>query len=85
MNRAGRGTYYCTAHNDFSENCQGSGVTRSIIVNVEFPPEVIVGRPRYGQALDYDIDLECKVTGYPVPNITWVKDEQVLTNDSKYK
>ncbi|KAH0998672.1 hypothetical protein HUJ05_006841 [Dendroctonus ponderosae] len=71
-----RGTYYCIA-----ENGVGQGARRNIAVEVEFAPVVTVPRPRLGQALQYDMDLECHVEAYPLPAITWEKDDITLVNN----
>ncbi|KAJ8916643.1 hypothetical protein NQ315_000288 [Exocentrus adspersus] len=75
-----RGTYYCVA-----ENGVGRGTKRNIAVEVEFAPVVTVPRPRLGQALQFDMDLECHVEAYPPPAITWEKDEITLSNNQHYK
>ncbi|XP_066255746.1 lachesin [Euwallacea similis] len=75
-----RGTYYCVA-----ENGVGRGTKRNIAVEVEFPPVVTVPRPRLGQALQYDMDLECHVEAYPPPAITWEKDGNSLSNNQHFK
>ena len=59
-------------------------LTGNIAVEVEFPPVVTVPRPRLGQALQYDMDLECHVEAYPPPAILWVKDEVTLSNNQHY-
>lgn len=46
---------------------------------------ITVPRPKLGQALHYDMDLECHVEAYPPPQIVWVKDEFLLSNSKKYK
>lgn len=74
-----RGTYYCVA-----ENGVGKGKRRNIAVEVEFSPVITVPRPRLGQALQYDMDLECHVVAYPPPAITWWKDEIQLSNNQHY-
>lgn len=56
----------------------------NIAVEVEFAPVVTVPRPRLGQALQYDMDLECHVEAYPPPAITWEKDEIALANSQHY-
>jgi hypothetical protein len=58
--------------------------TGNIAVEVEFAPVVSVPRPRLGQALQYDMDLECHVEAYPPPALTWVKDEVALSNNQHY-
>lgn len=74
-----RGTYYCVA-----ENGVGKGVRRNIAVEVEFAPVITVPRPRLGQALQYDMDLECHIEAYPPPAIVWVKDDIQLSNNQHY-
>ena len=46
---------------------------------------ITVPRPEVGQALRYDVDLECHIEAYPPPSIGWVKDEFHLANSKKYK
>jgi len=75
-----RGTYYCVA-----ENGVGKGKRRNIAVEVEFAPVITVPRPRLGQALQYDMDLECHVIAYPPPAITWWKDDIQLSNNQHYR
>lgn len=41
-------------------------------------------RPRLGQALQYDMDLECHVEAYPPPAIIWLKDDVQLSNNQHY-
>ncbi|XP_059480753.1 lachesin isoform X2 [Neocloeon triangulifer] len=74
-----RGTYYCVA-----ENGVGKGARRNIAVEVEFAPVITVARPRLGQALQYDMDLECHIEAYPPPAITWVFKEIHLTTNQHY-
>ncbi|KAG8231048.1 hypothetical protein J437_LFUL011171 [Ladona fulva] len=74
-----RGTYYCVA-----ENGVGKGARRNIAVEVEFQPVITVPRPRLGQALQYDMDLECHVEAYPPPAIVWIKDNVQLSNNQHY-
>ena len=74
-----RGTYYCVADNSVSR-----GDRRNINLEVEFAPVITVPRPRLGQALQYDMDLECHIEAYPPPAIIWVKDEVQLLNNRDY-
>lgn len=75
-----RGTYYCVA-----DNGVGKGARRNINVEVEFAPVVRTPRPRVGQALNYDMDLECHVEAYPPPAIKWIKDDRELANSMHYQ
>ncbi|GAB0096215.1 Lachesin [Sergentomyia squamirostris] len=74
-----RGTYYCVADNQVSK-----GDRRNINLEVEFAPVITVPRPRLGQALQYDMDLECHIEAYPLPAIVWVKDDVHLSNNQHY-
>ena len=74
-----RVTYYCVADNGVSK-----GDRRNINLEVEFSPVITVPRPRLGQALQYDMDLECHIEAYPPPAIIWVKDEIILSNNQHY-
>ncbi|KAH8253517.1 hypothetical protein KR200_001574 [Drosophila serrata] len=74
-----RGTYYCVADNGVSK-----GDRRNVNVEVEFAPVITVPRPRLGQALQYDMDLECHIEAYPPPAIVWTKDDIQLANNQHY-
>lgn len=74
-----RGTYYCVADNAVSRVDK-----RNINLEVEFAPVINVPRPRVGQALQYDMDLECHIEAYPLSSISWVKDEILLSNNQHY-
>lgn len=75
-----RGTYYCVA-----ENGVGRGARRNIAIEVEFAPVITVPKPRLGQALQYDMDLECHVEAYPPPAIVWLNNGVQLTNNQHYR
>lgn len=79
MKKEDRGTYYCVADNQVSK-----GDRRNVNLEVEFAPVISVPRPRLGQALQYDMDLECHIEAYPPPAIEWVKDEIQLSNNQHY-
>ncbi|KAK9754133.1 Immunoglobulin I-set domain [Popillia japonica] len=74
-----RGTYYCIA-----DNSVGKGTRRNINIEVEFAPVVTIPRPRVGQALQYDMDMECHIEAYPLPGITWLKEGIVLSTNQHY-
>ncbi|XP_001945161.1 lachesin [Acyrthosiphon pisum] len=75
-----RGTYYCVA-----ENGVGRGARRNIAIEVEFAPVITVPKPRLGQALQYDMDLECHVEAYPPPAIIWINNGIQLSNNQHYR
>ncbi len=74
-----RGTYYCIA-----DNGVGKGARRNVGVEVEFPPQVTVDRPRYEQAMHYDSDLHCHIESFPNPSIIWLKDGYELKDSQHY-
>nr|XP_027195088.1 lachesin-like [Dermatophagoides pteronyssinus] len=80
ITKADRGTYYCIADNNV-----GSGARRNVVVEVEFPPSVHVERPRYDQAINFDINLQCSVESYPPPTIRWLKDGIEIQDSSHYQ
>lgn len=80
VSKADRGLYYCVANNNI-----GTPDTRSVNFDVDFPPKISVARPRVAQALDYDIELECKVEGYPAPSVEWYKNGVQLYNENDYR
>merc|ERR1712141_291455 len=74
-----RGTYYCVATNVF-----GQGARRNVDVEVEFSPVMKIPRKRVGQALQFDMDLECHIEAYPPPAIQWFRNGIQLTNNQHY-
>ncbi|XP_013787040.1 lachesin-like [Limulus polyphemus] len=80
ITRDDRGTYYCIANNKV-----GRGARRNVGVEVEFAPVVMTDRPRYGQALKYDMDFQCHVEAFPSPSIIWIKDGFQLNDNQHYR
>lgn len=80
VHKEDRGTYFCSATNGV-----GKGDRRNINLEVEFSPVVSTPRQKVGQALHYDMDLECHVEAYPPPQIIWSKAEHLLSNNKNYK
>merc|ERR1719251_287865 len=74
-----RGTYYCVA-----TNVVGTGSRRNIDVEVEHSPSIKVPRKRLGQALQFDMDLECQIEAYPPPAIQWFRDSILINNNQHY-
>jgi len=77
-----RGTYYCVA-----TNVVGTGARRNINVEVEHKPFISIPRKRLGQALQFDMDLECKIEAYPPPAIRWFREgsTEPITNNQHYQ
>jgi len=75
-----RGTYFCVA-----TNVVGTGARRNVDVEVTFAPLLKVQRKRVGQALQFDMDLECQIEAYPPPAIEWYRDNILLNNNQHYR
>lgn len=80
ITKGDRGTYYCIA-----DNGVGRGARRNVGVEVEFAPEVRVGRELYMQALQYDADIQCHVEAFPSPSVIWLKDGYQLNDNQHYQ
>ena len=50
--------------------------------DIHCPPQI--PRKRLGQALQFDMDLECNIEAYPAPAITWYRDKIQLKNNQHY-
>ena len=50
--------------------------------DIHYPPQI--PRKRLGQALQFDMDLECNIEAYPAPAITWYRDKIQLKNNQHY-
>jgi len=76
-----RGTYYCVA-----TNVVGQGARRNVDVEVEFAPFLKIPRKRLGQALQFDMDLECHIEAYPPPAIRWFDGNgDLITNNQHFR
>lgn len=80
VNKEDRGTYYC-----FADNGVGKGDRRNVNLEIEFPPVITAPREKIGQALHYDVDLECHIEAYPPPQILWSRDSYVISNNRDHK
>lgn len=75
-----RGLYYCIADNGI-----GKPDRRAVNFEVEFSPKIVIPRPRVAQAIDYDIELECRVEAYPAPTVVWFKNGVQLYSEGDYR
>lgn len=81
ISKQDRGIYYCIADNGIGQPDQ-----RTVNFEVEFPPNISAPRPRVAQALQYDIELECRVEGFPAPQVSWWhKDGTQLYSEGDYR
>lgn len=86
INRNDRGVYRCLADNNVRPPAQFD-----ITLLVAFPPISIAVQSSYGQAENrmYDVILECRVAGFPEPELKWHKVTSAgtwkqLKNDDKH-
>lgn len=54
-------------------------------MEIGLPPKFIVPLNDIIVLSGLSINLECKVTGEPMPKIKWTKDGELLFNDSRYQ
>uniref|UniRef100_A0A0A9XM89 Muscle M-line assembly protein unc-89 n=1 Tax=Lygus hesperus TaxID=30085 RepID=A0A0A9XM89_LYGHE len=93
MNSEGRVTGYCFV--SVSKKPELSGVDESIYrrhTEVEKAPEFVLGLKNRSVDVNCSVLLGCQVTGYPLPFVKWLKDDELLeetenisiTNDGEF-
>lgn len=76
-----RGLYEC-----YASNLKGFEPAKTTAtLDVRFPPQISVPRPKVAQAINYDIELECLVEAWPSPAIQWFKEGVELLSNSDYR
>lgn len=80
VHRLDRGGYYCIA-----QNGEGQPDRRLVRVEVEFPPQIEVHRPKVAQMLSHSADLECSVQGYPAPTVIWLRNGVQLQSNGRHE
>lgn len=75
VKREDRGKYICTANNGI-----GEPVTKTISLDVSFGPTLSAESPRVGQKVGYIAKLVCRVTAFPAPSVSWIRNEKILSN-----
>ncbi|XP_067391212.1 hemicentin-1 isoform X2 [Emydura macquarii macquarii] len=73
------GTYMCVA-----QNPAGTALGK-IKLKVQVPPVINRHSKEYVVAVDRSVTLQCEVEGYPVPEITWLKDGQQVTESIRQR
>nr|XP_040572511.1 lachesin-like [Lepeophtheirus salmonis] len=74
------GAYLCIASNEVPP-----AVSKRIILNVNFAPEINVPSQLYGVALGTDVTISCEVQAYPNAINYWMKnDAEMLIHGPKY-
>lgn len=56
-----------------------------ILLEVEFAPQIKARRPKVAQAIDFEIELICRVEAYPPPAISWIRNDKQLNNNEEYQ
>ncbi|XP_026728045.1 neurotrimin-like [Trichoplusia ni] len=80
VDRRQMGAFLCIAANDVPP-----AVSKRIILNVNFPPTVIVPNQLLGAPLGTDVVLECTVEAYPNTINYWLKNRgEMLLDGPKY-
>ena len=59
-------------------------ISFSSLFSVEFAPVLRIPRKRLGQALQFDMDLECHIEAYPPPAIRWYDGEGRLIRNNQH-
>nr|XP_005290755.1 hemicentin-1 isoform X1 [Chrysemys picta bellii] len=73
------GTYMCVA-----QNPAGTALGK-IKLKVQVPPVIKLHSKKYIVAVDKSATLQCQVEGYPVPEITWHKEGQQVTESFRQR
>ena len=76
----------------FTKNADGVLISKKhyiihvilLIILVEFAPVLRIPRKRLGQALQFDMDLECHIEAYPPPAIRWYDGEGRLIRNNQH-
>ena len=74
----------CFLYLFFSVNLVESSFLIFIFISVEFAPVLKIPRKRLGQALQFDMDLECHIEAYPPPAIRWYDGEGRLIRNNQH-
>ncbi|XP_076311566.1 lachesin-like isoform X2 [Tachypleus tridentatus] len=72
------GAYLCIASNGIPPS-----VSKRIILDVNFPPQIRVPNQVIGAIPGNDVILQCKVQAWPRPMTSWVRNEDTLLLASK--
>ncbi|XP_067846589.1 hemicentin-1 isoform X2 [Heptranchias perlo] len=73
------GTYMCVA-----QNPTGTALGK-IKLRVQVPPGITPHPKNYIVALDKSVTMVCEAKGYPVPQVTWNKDGQQVTESIRQR
>ncbi|XP_059503813.1 hemicentin-1 isoform X2 [Stegostoma tigrinum] len=73
------GTYLCVA-----QNPTGTALGK-IKLRVQVPPVIMAHPKNYIVALDKSVTMLCEAKGYPIPEVTWNKDGQLVTESIRQR
>ncbi|XP_067893515.1 hemicentin-1 isoform X1 [Heterodontus francisci] len=73
------GTYMCVA-----QNPTGTALGK-IKLRVQVPPVIMTHPKNYIVALDKSVTMVCETKGYPIPEVTWNKDGQQVTESIRLR
>ncbi|GCC29770.1 hypothetical protein chiPu_0008212 [Chiloscyllium punctatum] len=73
------GTYICVA-----QNPTGTALGK-IKLRVQVPPVIMAHPKNYIVALDKSVTMLCEAKGYPMPEVTWNKDGQPVTESIRQR
>jgi len=57
---------------------------RRIGVLIEFPPIVTTSQLSHGQALNYHVDLDCRIEACPTPTVVWMFEGKSVSKNQYY-
>ncbi|XP_076308457.1 protein amalgam-like [Tachypleus tridentatus] len=80
VNRRYNGAYLCIAMNGVPPS-----VSQRILLQVYFPPEIMIKNNLIGAYLGNTDLLKCYIEALPFPNIVWKKDGKVISSGKKYE
>ncbi|XP_076356531.1 lachesin-like isoform X1 [Tachypleus tridentatus] len=81
ISRKDMGAYLCIVSNGIPPS-----VSKRIMLEVKFQPEIKVPDQVIGAAVGRDVTLECEVEAWPKPLISWERnDGKILLNSTKYR
>ncbi|CAL4070989.1 unnamed protein product, partial [Meganyctiphanes norvegica] len=80
VSREDAGAYLCIAKNGVPPS-----VSKRVKLLVRFPPEVTTPDSLLGVPLGSNVTLTCRVLGFPLPGVHWVRDGAELIHTQTYR
>ncbi|XP_058231005.1 titin isoform X2 [Hemibagrus wyckioides] len=79
-----QGHYVCVTHNPLLNMSKESGTATLIVGGHSMSLEIIQGPENITVAVEMATAMHCVVRGFPTPKVQWFKDDQVLSNTSRW-